>query len=138
MEERYDLVCRIERGNQPTPLCDDAAVTAFQAVRELLINVVKHAGVKQATVYVTRRENAVVINVEDKGRGFGAGELDLSRSHGGGFGLFSLRERLSWLGGNLDMHSRPGGGTSSQVVIPVPSSEARSSGNGSTLQPSEH
>jgi PAS domain S-box-containing protein len=119
MQERYDLVCHVEGGKQPSPLTGDAAVVAFQAVRELLINVVKHAGVKEARVYVTQRENMVVVHVEDQGKGFVPEELHLPRSHGGGFGLFSIRERLSLLGGSLAIHSNPGKGTSAQVVIPV-------------------
>ncbi len=119
MQERYDLGCQIEGGKQPSQLSGDAAVVAFQTVRELLINVVKHAGVKEAHVYVTQRENVVVIHVEDHGKGFVPDELDLPRSHGGGFGLFSIRERLSLLGGSLAINSSPGKGTSAQVVIPV-------------------
>jgi PAS domain S-box-containing protein len=119
MQERYDLVCYIEGGRQPTTLSGDAAIVAFQAVRELLVNVVKHAGVKEAHVYVTQRDNIAVIHVEDEGRGFVPEELALPRSHGGGFGLFSIRERLSLLGGSLAIKSRPGKGTSAQVVIPV-------------------
>jgi PAS domain S-box-containing protein len=118
MQERYDLACRIEVGKQPTPLSGDPAVVAFQAVRELLINVVKHAGVKKASVSITREETAVVIHVEDRGRGFIPDALDLQRCHGG-FGLFSIRERLSLLGGDLEIKSSPGNGTSAQVVIPV-------------------
>jgi PAS domain S-box-containing protein len=119
MQERYDLVCHIEGGKQPSPLSGDVAVVAFQTVRELLINVVKHAGVKEAHVYVTQRENVVVIHVEDQGKGFIPEELNLPRSHGGGFGLFSIHERLSLLGGRLAIKSSPGKGTSAQVVIPV-------------------
>ena len=119
MQDRYDLVCHIEGGKQPSPLNGDAAVVAFQTVRELLINVVKHSGVKEAQVYVTQRENVAVIQVEDQGKGFVPEELELPRSHGGGFGLFSIRERLSLLGGSLAINSSPGKGTSAQVVIPV-------------------
>ena len=119
MQERYDVVCHIEGATQPSPLNGDAAVVAFQAVRELLINVVKHAGVKEAHVYETQRENVIVIHVEDQGKGFVPEEVDLPRSHGGGFGLFSIRERLSLLGGSLAINSSPGKGTSAQVVIPV-------------------
>jgi signal transduction histidine kinase len=61
----------------------------------------------------------VVVHVEDQGKGFVPEELHLPRSHGGGFGLFSIRERLSLLGGSLAIHSNPGKGTSAQVVIPV-------------------
>jgi PAS domain S-box-containing protein len=120
MQQRYELVCHIDGGKHPTPLSGDAAVVTFQATRELLINVAKHAGVKEAHVYVTQRENVVVIHVEDEGKGFVPQALALPRSHGGGFGLFSIRERLSLLGGSLAIHSSPGKGTSAQVVIPVP------------------
>jgi two-component sensor histidine kinase len=119
MQERYDLRCHIETQNIPTPLNDDWAVVAFQAVRELLINVVKHAGVKEAHLYVVQRGNAVALRVEDQGKGFLPDELELPRSHGGGFGLFSIRERLSLLGGRLEIHSQPGGGTIAQIVIPM-------------------
>ena len=119
MQERYDLLCHIDSQNMPTPLNDDCAVVAFQAVRELLINVVKHAGVKEAYLYVTRKENAVVIDVRDQGKGFVSDKLELPRSHGGGFGLFSIRERLLLWGGSLAIHSSPGKGTSAHIVIPV-------------------
>jgi PAS domain S-box-containing protein len=119
MQERYDLACCIEGGNQAVPLSGDAAVVAFQAVRELLINVVKHAAVKEASVCITGEDGAVMIDVKDRGKGFAPDALDLPRSHGGGFGLFSIRERLSLFGGHLEINSSPGDGTSARVVIPV-------------------
>jgi PAS domain S-box-containing protein len=119
MQERYDLACRIEGGNQAVPLSGDAAVVAFQAVRELLVNVVKHAAVKEASVCITGKDGAVMIDVKDQGKGFAPDALDLPRSHGGGFGLFSTRERLSLFGGHLEIHSSPGDGTSARVVIPA-------------------
>jgi PAS domain S-box-containing protein len=124
MQERYGLVCHIEGGKQASPLSGDAAAVAFQTVRELLINIVKHAGVKEAHVYLTQRENVVVIHVEDQGKGFVPEELGLPRSHGGGFGLFSIRERLLLLEGRLAIHSIPGKGTSAQIVVPVSVTES--------------
>jgi signal transduction histidine kinase len=124
MQERYELACHIDGGKKPTPLSGDAAVVTFQAVRELLINVVKHAGVKEAHVVVSQRERVVVIHVEDHGKGFASEALDLPQSHGGGFGLFSLRERLSLWGGRLKIHSTPGKGTSAQVIVPASVSDA--------------
>jgi anti-sigma regulatory factor (Ser/Thr protein kinase) len=114
---------RLARTEKFSPLDDDFAIVAFQAVRELLINVVKHSGVKEAIVYVTRKAGAVIINVEDQGKGFLPDTLDLPDSQGGGFGLFSIRERLSLSGGDLAIKSSPGNGTSAQVVIPVAATE---------------
>ena len=127
MQERYDFACHIESPNMATRLTDDCAVVAFQAVRELLINVVKHAGVREAHLHVTQKENTVVIEVKDHGKGFIPNKLELPRSHGGGFGLFSIRERLSLLGGRLKIHSKPGGGTIAQVVMPLAFAETAGS-----------
>jgi PAS domain S-box-containing protein len=130
MQERYEFACHIESQNMPAQLNDDCAVAAFQAVRELLINVVKHAGVQEAHLCVTRTEGAVIIEVKDQGKGFVPDKLELPRSHGGGFGLFSIRERLSLLGGSLKIHSKPGGGTIAQVVMPLSSAGAAGSLHG--------
>jgi PAS domain S-box-containing protein len=130
MQERYEFACHIESQNMPAQLNDDCAVVAFQAVRELLINVVKHAGVQEAHLCVTRTEGAVMIEVKDQGKGFVPDKLELPRSHGGGFGLFSIRERLSLLGGSLKIHSKPGGGTIAQVVMPLSSAGAAGSLHG--------
>ena len=79
---------------------------------------VKHAGVKEAHVYETQRENVIVIHVEDQGKGF---VLKSWTCHGPTEAVSdcSIRERLSLLGGSLAINSSPGNGTSAQVVIPV-------------------
>jgi signal transduction histidine kinase len=87
-------------------------------VRELLFNVIKHAGVNQATIICRRQDDQIMIMVEDKGKGF-----DLEAAHQrfreeGHFGLFSIRERLMLLGGNLEIETSPGQGT--RVVITTP------------------
>ena len=89
----------------------------FQGNVPLLVMLCQVVG-NSLTVYVTHEEGVVIIDVEDQGKGFVPDALDLPRSHGG-FGLFSIRERLSLLGGGLEIKSSPGNGTSAQVVIPV-------------------
>ena len=89
----------------------------FQGNVPLLVMLCQVVG-NSLTVYVTHEEGVGIIDVEDQGKGFVPDALDLPRSHGG-FGLFSIRERLSLLGGGLEIKSSPGNGTSAQVVIPV-------------------
>jgi PAS domain S-box-containing protein len=99
---------------------EGAPVQLLTYIRDIAKRITrKHAGVKEATVYVTRKEGTVIIDIEDQGKGFLPDALNLPRSQGGGFGLFSIRERLSLLGGKLEINSIRGGGTSAQVVIPV-------------------
>lgn len=88
-------------------------VTLFRAIRELLINVTKHAGVQTARVQIWREGERVRVAVEDGGVGFG-------REPGrGGFGLLALRERIGQLSGTLTIGSGPNG-TGSRVVVSVP------------------
>lgn len=96
-------------------------VFLFEAVRELLFNVVKHAGVDQAWVEVTRTaDRKIRIAVSDAGAGFTPERLGDRSESGGGFGLFSIRERLKYLGGYMEIDSRPGRGSRFVLFAPSP------------------
>jgi signal transduction histidine kinase len=87
-------------------------------VRELLVNVAKHAGVNQASMACESEKDWIRIRVVDKGRGF---DLLPSRSRKvehGGFGLTIVRARLGHLGGNLHIDSHIGMGTRATIVLP--------------------
>lgn len=86
----------------------------FQAARELLLNVVKHAGVKSARVTLkTAPAGSVMLQVQDAGAGFAPG-----RVKPGGFGLFSLDERANFLGGSMEIRSAAGKGTCITLIVP--------------------
>jgi CheY-like chemotaxis protein len=97
----------------------------FESVRELLFNAVKHAQVDRVTLdLVIDADNAVCITVADEGVGFDPEKLvERARASRVGWGLFSIRERLTLLGGRLDIESAPGRGTRFRLI--VPRSEAR-------------
>src|SRR5699024_7745385 len=101
-------------------LSDDVKVLLFESVRELLFNVAKHAGVKEAAVDVRYDGQRLQIAVEDKGGGFdveaAAREEDPQQP---GLGLFSIRARLAMLGGSIAMESAPGTGTRIRLTIPI-------------------
>jgi len=88
----------------------------FRAVRELLINVGKHANASIARVECRCLSNQMVIIVEDSGKGFDS-KLVLSGGNNRGFGLFSVRERMAGLGGSMVCESIPGDG--SRVTLRV-------------------
>lgn len=93
------------------PLTEDMRAIVFQACRELLINVAKHAETESARVAVGREGDMLYLTVEDKGVGF---DLCGSRDGGSwdrGFGLFSIKERIKYLGGEVKIESAPGQGT---------------------------
>ena len=99
---------------------EEQAVLIFQSVRELLINVVKHAGTKYANVQMKRDQNGLRVEVCDYGTGF---DLTVARPYDGGhpsnFGLFSIRERMRAFGGRLDVVTAPGKGTKALLVLPL-------------------
>ncbi len=117
MANKHELAVALEIKDQVDPQ-EDLTITLFQAVRELLFNVVKHAGVQQASLLVRKDGNAVQIVVEDSGRGFNPEQLKPGEGSKQGFGLFSIRERLNLLGGALECESTPGEG--SRFILSAP------------------
>ncbi|MEW6752530.1 MAG: ATP-binding protein [Candidatus Latescibacterota bacterium] len=102
----------------PQP-AEDVRVLLFEAARELLFNAVKHAQVRTAAVTVQRDgEDQVKVTVADDGPGFDPAALKPPGALGGGFGLFSIRERLGLVGGHLQIDSTPGQG--SRLVLTAP------------------
>jgi signal transduction histidine kinase len=117
--EEYGIKVAFEDDEQEKELRDEMKVLLFQAVRELLINVVKHAKTQNAKVSIKRDTINIRVCVEDDGTGFIPSEIIFSKSKRTVFGLFSIKERLDQLGGNLEIDSQPGRGTRATLVAPL-------------------
>ena len=115
----YGLKCFAEIISMPESLPRDVAETLFQAVRELLINVAKHARAKEARVIFRGTERSILIQVVDDGQGFEPGRISVLNTKLGGFGLLSMRERLARLGGSMHIESAPGQGTRITITVSV-------------------
>lgn len=98
-------------------------VFLFQAVRELLFNVLKHAGTPAARVTASRRKGRLRITVEDSGSGFDQTQLRVSGGKTGGFGLFYIGERIGMLGGRMAIDTAPGRGSRITLSVPLPSQQ---------------
>ncbi|MBU5614118.1 sensor histidine kinase [Geomonas azotofigens] len=92
--------------------------TVFQAVRELMLNVVKHAGTLQCRVALFRSDGFLVIAVEDDGIGCGA-EQGEAETRGGGFGLANVRQKIQHLGGTFTITKKGAGGTLATITVPL-------------------
>jgi signal transduction histidine kinase len=114
----HGLLTFFESDRQPKSLDEDLKILVFQAVQELLVNVVKHANARNLKVSVWREGDILQVGVEDDGVGFNPQDLGLRHGEGG-FGLFSIRERLRPLGGNLRVSSEPGQGTEVTLSVPL-------------------
>ena len=125
--EKYELVLRVETADSAEPT-EEAKVFLFQAVRELLLNVVKHAGVSEATVTLAPHgAGELCVSVSDNGRGFDP-DAERARSEGAAHvGLFGIHERLEALGGSMTIDAAPGRGTTVRLFAPradVPAADA--------------
>ena len=118
IERKHGITTEFIDDGQTKALDDDIRALLFRSVRELLANVVKHSQAQQVKVAIFREEDQILIQVEDDGIGFAPDKLMVGNATGG-FGLFSIRERLIHMGGSLEIDSRPGHGCRSKLRAPL-------------------
>ena len=110
MHETCRLVVDVEADPRAEPASEDLRILLFEATRELLFNVVKHARTSSARVTLSAAPGGgLEIVVSDEGAGFNPAEPKLDRAMATGFGLFSIRERLELLGGRMQSTPRSAG-----------------------------
>jgi PAS domain S-box-containing protein len=119
VRERHGVSADFQSDGKEKPLEHDIRVLLFQSVRELLVNVAKHAKAANVTVRSARKGDKVNISVEDDGKGFDASNISSRGSSMGGYGLFSIRERLGHVGGSLEIDSKIRKGTKITMVVKV-------------------
>jgi PAS domain S-box-containing protein len=101
------------------PLTDDLRVLLFQAVRELLTNIRKHAKAKKVHISIERIKNNILIEVKDDGVGFDISELDSYGEKDVGFGLLNIRSRIDVVGGSFEIESNKNKGTKITLKAPL-------------------
>jgi PAS domain S-box-containing protein len=113
------FVCRVQASEEPKPVVEQVRCMLYRAVRELLVNVAKHAGARTVSIHVGRDERNIRITVRDDGKGFDPSVLANGRGREGGFGIFSVRERLTHMGGQFTLDSAHGRGTTVTLIAPL-------------------
>jgi len=125
--KRYGLEVTVQTDPlDGTSVSESAAALLLRSVRELLINTVKHAAVKQATIRITCENGHLQIVVGNEGgpdlaastKGLAAGTDNALSS---GFGLLFIRERMKALNGRLDFESVPNQRTTATLIVPTQS-----------------
>ncbi len=114
-QEQYGLRIDLKTYNRPKVLREDLRIVLFQAIRELLVNIIKHSRARRAKILMKYARNNLRIIVQDDGLGFAPEEQQFTTK---GFGLFNIRERLRHLGGEVLIESSPGRGTSVTLITP--------------------
>lgn len=108
---------RVDGQLGPWPLTDTAQAVLLRVVRELLLNVYKHARACQVGIVFDDGPRGLCIHVSDDGRGFDAAGRRSEVGPDGGFGLASVEAQMRSIGGRLELSSAPGRGTTASVVL---------------------
>ncbi|NLH42608.1 MAG: PAS domain S-box protein [Planctomycetes bacterium] len=113
MERQHGLVVGVKAHGPVDSPSEPLKALLYKVAQELLFNVVKHAGVQEASICVRRMGSNICLSVTDQGQGFDPRDLEEAT----GFGLLSVRERIGLLGGRMKIRSIPGVG--SRILIAV-------------------
>lgn len=117
--EKQGLDIVVKDDGRPKPVEKEIRIILHQSVRELLLNVAKHADTNSARVELKRIDNQIQITIVDKGSGFTMEEKRPQPTKEGGFGLFNIQERMDWHGGDFEIDSQPGVGTTATLIAPL-------------------
>ncbi|MBF0501422.1 MAG: hypothetical protein HQM09_14880 [Candidatus Riflebacteria bacterium] len=117
-KSKYRLSVVFSQEGDSVRISEELRGAIFKGVRELLSNVVKHAQTAVVRVKVVWSADKLMIEVGDDGIGFETSSLKRKVRQDDCFGLFSLRERIVFLGGSMIIDSKPGKGT--RVVFSIP------------------
>ena len=119
MGEMHGFTVRIDEPQVMPELSRSVRSTLYRIVRELIVNIVKHADAHTVTIVSTYDGEYVGISVMDDGRGFDLAQLEATVSANSSFGLFHVRQRITLLGGGLNVYTAPGEGSVCSIRIPV-------------------
>jgi signal transduction histidine kinase len=115
-QKQTGIAVRYEKSGPGRELDRGVATHLYRVMQEALNNVAKHSQSKQAAVRLRYLPDAVVLEVEDNGVGFGASQTN-------GMGLVSMRERADLMNGRLEFENRSSGGALVRLTLPAMSEE---------------
>jgi PAS domain S-box-containing protein len=127
--QKHGLKVKLVSEIEDPKVQEDIKVLVFESVRELLLNVLKHSGVKEAKIRLCRtQDNRLQVTVSDSGSGFDPARItSCSIPEGGGFGIFSIRERIQLIGGEFEAYSTQGTGAHFTLTVPMANVEPQES-----------
>lgn len=126
--DRNGVLCAFENDRLAKPLDDDVCILLFQSVRELLVNSIQHAQARNVKICALREGDNIHITVEDDGGDFKTSERGFPVREARGFGFFNIRERLSSIGGYMEIKSLKGKGRHVTLVAPLKRPEEATGG----------
>jgi two-component system NarL family sensor kinase len=117
--KEHKLRVQVRAAKFKSKLPPEHAALLFKSINELLTNVVRHSGGSTVLISVAESNDHLQITVSDNGRGCDANQVLEGTARSGKFGLFSVRERMRFLGGDMQMESSPNRGTTVELKMPI-------------------
>ncbi|MGM0644440.1 MAG: PAS domain S-box protein [Thermodesulfobacteriota bacterium] len=122
MAKEYGLNVNLYSEGSPEPASEEITGLVFDCIKELLFNVVKHSGANEADLSVSGKPGEKLkIVVFDRGNGFDKDVITTQSPEEMTFGLFSIQERLAYIGGEILVETSPGRGA--KITLSVPAAE---------------
>jgi PAS domain S-box-containing protein len=118
MVQKQGLAVTVRTSPNAEPSSPALASILYRSVRELLLNVSKHAGTDSAVVDIRCNKGVIYLSVEDCGKGFDSNAVKSGQSCEAGFGLYSIEDRMTALGGSMQVITAPGKGC--RILLTVP------------------
>lgn len=118
IKSKHNIETRIQSSEPKLNIKSDFSILLYRIICELLVNIVKHAQASLIEVDVTKDDQFLFVRVIDNGQGFQY-HPESKLAEDGGFGLFSISERLDFIQGHLDIESEYEKGTTVKVSIPI-------------------
>ena len=114
-QHRTGTPCRLDVPQGHIIIDSETATPVFRVLQETLTNVARHAAASAVEVRLVKEDGDLTLEVRDNGKGFPAEEPSSTKS----LGILGMQERALLLGGELNISTVPGEGTTVQVRIPV-------------------
>lgn len=118
-EQQWGIPVHFTASGTARPLPADYSTVLFRITQEALRNIAKHAGASQVELALVQTDQVAHLMIRDDGRGFDPALSSESGESESGWGLIGMKERVSLVGGRLDLVTSPGGGTEISIRIPL-------------------
>ncbi len=118
-QNKHNLQVTVDCTGFSAELVEEKRIFLFRSIRELLINIVKHAECNSAEVKLISDAESIYVEVIDTGRGFDDTAVNEKKMEGARFGLFGIRERIGYLGGKVWINSTKGQGSKVKLMLPI-------------------
>lgn len=118
LEEKHEIKTELISGEKRINIQKEYNIFLYRTVCELLANIIKHANANLIKIEIHKKENLYYITVQDNGIGFDEQFIKTKQTLNSGFGLISIKERITSIKGKFSIESKIGNGTLAKIVIP--------------------